>query len=76
MSGKRKKPAHAKNSNWQSAQRLIAGAIFFIVLGSIVAFALLSNPSTVTPPTAPANLDKSKGAANAPVTVVEYGDFQ
>lgn len=76
MSGKRKKPAHAKNSNWQNAQRLIAGAIFFIVLGSIVAFALLSNPSTVAPPTASANLDKSKGEASAPVTVMEYGDFQ
>ena len=50
----------------------LAGLMVFLVVGAFVAWP----KSDKTAQTAPAILDKSKGAANAPVTVIEYGDFQ
>jgi hypothetical protein len=55
---------------------LIIGAI---VLAVVVVVALVAlNQGSRSSPTAPGqvSLDKSKGAADAPVVVVEYGDFQ
>ena len=51
----------------------LASILIFLAIGAFVAWPKSDSKPT---PTAPANLDKSKGAANAPVTVLEYGDFQ
>lgn len=76
MNRRRKKPASSPRTNWLSRNRVAAGASALLLVVVIVAFALVSNQSTPAPQTAQTNLDKSKGAANAPVTVIEYGDFQ
>jgi len=72
---KRKIPTNQKQRAGSSTRVValgLAGMLVFLAVGALVAWP----KSDKTAPTASANLDKSKGAANAPVTVVEYGDFQ
>ncbi len=77
MSRKRKKLAPAKNASWLSPMRLIAlgfaGLLVIVAAGAFIAW-----PKSDSKPaqSAPVNFDKSKGAANAAVTVIEYGDLQ
>lgn len=59
-----------KGPGWK-AYGLIAGAII-IVLGGII----FLNQTAAPPAIDEASLDKSKGAEDAPVVVVEFGDFQ
>jgi protein-disulfide isomerase len=70
---KRKIPSK-QNQRAKSNTRVVAlglaGLLVVLAVGALLAWPKSDRKS------APANLDKSKGAANAPVTVVEYGDFQ
>ena len=70
---KRKIPSK-QNQRAGSSTRVVAlglaSILIFLVVGAFIAWPKSENK------TASAILDKSKGAANAPVTVVEYGDFQ
>lgn len=70
---KRKIPSK-QNQRGKSNMRLVviglAALMVFLVVGAFIAWPKSENK------TASANLDKSKGATNAPVTVLEYGDFQ
>ena len=59
-----------KGLGWP-AYALIAGAVI-IVLGGLIFLNQREAPST----TAAVSLDKSKGMEDAPVVVVEFGDFQ
>lgn len=73
---KRKIPSK-QNQRAGSSTRVVAlGLASILIFLAIGAFVALPKSDSKSTPTAPANLDKSKGAANAPVTVVEYGDFQ
>jgi hypothetical protein len=68
---KRSRQQHSrKGLGWQ-AYALMVGAVI-IVLGGII----FLNQREAPPITAAVSLDKSKGAEDAPVVVMEYGDFQ
>ena len=77
MSRKREKHTHAKYASWPSAKRLIAlGLAGLLVIVAVGAFIAWPKSDSKPAQTAPVNFDKSKGAANAAVTVIEYGDLQ
>lgn len=61
--------------DWYKRHRLGLGLVVIVLILGLGAMFLVEGRRS-SPLTAPVGLDKSKGDANAPVTVVEYGDFQ
>ena len=72
---KRKIPPKQNQRAGLRPRVVVLGLTSILIFLAVGAFAVWPK-SDKTTQTAPANLDKSKGAANAPVTVLEYGDFQ
>ena len=70
---KSKSSKRSRNTQKQ-ANRWIIGLIAAVVLVGVGAIALQQKPNTVAP--VETSQDKSMGNADAPVVVVEYGDYQ
>lgn len=60
---------------WFKIHRLGLGLVVAVLILGLGAVFLVEGRRSSSLP-APVGLDKTKGEANAPVTVVEYGDFQ
>jgi Tfp pilus assembly protein PilN len=78
---KKNRQSRARRSSQKRSNRqlygLLGGVVGLAVI-IVVAIVLLNRPATTPADAGAANvsMDKSKGAADAPVVVTEYGDFQ
>ncbi len=72
----RARPRPTRGRTWLRGHGWLIGLIALLLVGGIGAVFLIQRGTEDTPPSEEVSLDKSKGAADAPVVVVEYGDFQ
>ncbi len=66
----------SEQRSWLGAHHLAVGLLVLLLVLVVGAILLITGYDGDSSQAAEAELDKSKGAADAPVVVVEYGDFQ